>query len=72
MSGNEGLRRIARVIAGIGWIWGALMILLALLNTISEHGDRFFAVLTAISGIIGLGAAKAIAWIIRGFAMSRR
>lgn len=66
MNGHEGLSRIARVIAGIGWVWGALLGLGAL--TSYSNGRSEVAVLFIIFGLVGLGGAKALAWIIQGFA----
>lgn len=70
MNGNEGLSRIARVISGIGWIWGILLALGAVSNLASNRQD--VAIIFFIFGVIGLGSAKALAWIIRGFATPRR
>lgn len=69
MNGNEGLMRIARVIAWIGWIWIILLGLGAISNMTSNRQD--VALLFAIFGVIGFAAAKAIAWIIQGFAAPR-
>ncbi len=66
MNGHEGLSRIARVIAGIGWIWGALWGFGALTNY--SNGQHDTGLLCIIFSIVGLGAAKALAWIIQGFA----
>lgn len=70
MNGHEGLSRIARVIAGIGWIWGALLALGALASY--SNGRHEFGLLCVIFGVIGLGGAKALSWIIQGFAEPRR
>ncbi|MGP8443163.1 hypothetical protein ACT2E5_13725 [Burkholderia vietnamiensis] len=66
MNGREGFRRVAQVIMGIGWIWAALMCVAAL--TAFANGRSEITFLWIISGAIGWGAAKATAWIIRGFA----
>ncbi|HDR9026793.1 hypothetical protein [Burkholderia vietnamiensis] len=66
MNGREGFRRVAQAIMGIGWIWAALMCVAAL--TAFANGRSEIAFLWIISGAIGWGAAKATAWIIRGFA----
>lgn len=66
MNGHEGLSRIGRVIAGIGWIWGALLGVGAL--TSYSNGRHEVAGLFVIFGVIGLAAAKALAWVIHGFA----
>lgn len=70
MNGNEGLTRIARVIAGVGWAWGVLLGLGAISNLASKRQD--VAMLFVIFGIAGLIAAKALAWIVHGFASPRR
>jgi hypothetical protein len=70
MNGHEGLSRIARVIAGIGWIWGALLALGALSSY--SNGRHEFAMLCIIFGVIGLAGAKGLAWIIQGFARPHR
>ncbi len=66
MNGHEGLSRIARVIAGIGWIWGALLGLGAIIGY--SNGRHEAGMLFIIFGAIGLGGAKTLAWIIQGFA----
>jgi len=70
MNGNEGLMRIARVIAGLGWIWGILFGIIALSNLTSNRHEA--ATIFIIIALIGFGAAKALAWIIQGFAAPRR
>lgn len=62
---SEGIRRIAVVIAAIGWIWLVLFLVGAGSNLIGGRYD--VAATVGIIGIVGFAVAKAVAWVISGF-----
>lgn len=70
MNGHEGFRRVAQVVMGFGWILAALMCILAIIGFANHRSDA--SIVALIVGAIGWGVAKAIAWIIHGFASPRR
>ncbi|MBR7961604.1 hypothetical protein KDW41_14245 [Burkholderia vietnamiensis] len=67
MNTTEGIRRLSRVIAGLGWCWAALMALIAVASGFGG-GDKGVALFAAVIGVLGWGLAKAVAWVILGFA----
>jgi len=67
MNTAEGIRRLSRVIAGLGWCWAALMALIAVGSGFGG-GDKGIALFAAVIGVLGWGLAKAVAWVILGFA----
>lgn len=72
MNVSEGLTRIARVIVGLGWIWMLGFAVAAAVHFLDPHRELSLCALLLMVGGFGLGASKAISWVIKGFASPSR
>ncbi|MBN3848176.1 hypothetical protein G3N58_15245 [Paraburkholderia sp. Ac-20342] len=71
MNSAEGIRRIAKAIVVLGWIWAGIFAVCAVGVLIFGGESRWSSIGVLIGGGLGLGAAKGIAWIVAGFGATR-
>ncbi len=64
----EGVRRISVVISGIGWFWLIAFFIGMIAAAHNGRGDGVTATILIIFGVVGFVIAKAISWIVAGFA----
>lgn len=73
MNANEGLLRIAKVLRGLGYVFGAITFACGVLIAIMGHGsDRMHvAVAAIIFAFVLVGVGWVLAWIVEGFAKEK-
>jgi hypothetical protein len=70
MNIEEGMVRVAKLIDWCCTGVGGLLGLLAVAIFVSASSDKFMGFLWLFASLLFFGAEKAIAWVIRGFAVN--
>lgn len=68
---HEGLNRIATALKALGIIWLIGWVASGIYSAFTESDPTSMLLFCGFFGLIGYGAAAALAWIIRGFAQPR-